>query len=89
MTEPVVDHLEAIEVDEQDRHHGVVLAQTLERVLEPVDRQRAVRERGQRVVQRQVAELLGVGRSVDDQCHQITCSLEEGDLLGGRWAWGA
>ena len=39
---PVVDDLEAVEVDEQHRHHRVPVAETGERVVQPIDDERAV-----------------------------------------------
>ena len=55
--ETVVDRLEAIEVEE---HHGdgvVVPAGPRERHVEPVREQRAIRQSGERVVQRPVGQL--------------------------------
>ena len=53
----VVDGLEVVEVDERDGHDLVVPRGALQRLLDAVEEQRAVREAGQRVVQRAVAQL--------------------------------
>ena len=60
VAERVVDELEAVEVEEQ--HGGaavaVAAARAPQRLLEPVEEQRPVREPGERVVERAVAEPL-------------------------------
>ena len=60
VAERVVDELEAVEVEEQ--HGGaavaVAAARAAQRLLEPVEEQRPVREPGERVVERAVAEPL-------------------------------
>ena len=56
MAERVVDLLEVVEVEEEDGEALLRGRAGVERVLEPVDEQRAVREVGQRVVERAVGE---------------------------------
>ena len=56
VTEKVVDLLEAVEVEEEDR--DAVATDGVERVLDAVAEQRAVRERRQRVVEGGVDELV-------------------------------
>ena len=65
--EGVVDALEAVEVEEQDRDHAVAAAQAGQRLVEPLAQQLAVRQLRHRVVQGEVAgALLGryLGRDV-------------------------
>ena len=57
--EVVVDALEAIEVDEQHGDPLLGAARALDRVLEPVEEQHAIREARERVVERPLAEPLG------------------------------
>ena len=58
VAERVVDRLEVVEVHEQHRHRAAVARLALERVFDAVLEQRAVREPGDRVVERLVRELL-------------------------------
>ena len=58
MAQRVVDLLEVVEVDEQDREALVLRVAGVQRVLEAVDEQGAVREPGEHVVERAVRELL-------------------------------
>ena len=58
MAERVVDVLEVVEVHEQDREAGRRSAAPHERVREAVDEQDAVRQAGERIVQRLVAKLI-------------------------------
>ena len=58
MAQAVVDHLEAVQVDEQ---HGQLLAQAIaarDAVGDPIEKQSAVGQASQRVVKRAVAQLL-------------------------------
>ncbi len=82
MPDPVVDDLEPVEVDEQDHHRVAMHLAALQVLVEAVDEQQAVREIGQRIVQRQPGELaLGelafgdVGRHADD------CEERSGDVV--------
>ena len=69
--EAVVDRLEVVEIQEEDRQREVAQpAGPIERVLDPIGEERPVGEPGQRIVQRLVAELcleLLSGRDVVDQ----------------------
>ena len=56
VAEAVVDELEAVEVEEQDRRQRAVARQPGQGVLEPVEEQRPVRQAGERVVQRAMAD---------------------------------
>ena len=58
MAERVVDRLEVVEVHEEHRDRPAVAELAIECVLHPVGEQDAVREAGQRVVQRAALELL-------------------------------
>ena len=60
VAEGVVDALEAVEVDEHRRRVGAVAAGVDEHLLGAVHDQRAVRQPGERVVQRLVAQLAGL-----------------------------
>ncbi len=58
MAKAVVDVLEAIEIDENHGHRGVLLACPVDSVLQPVAQQIAVRQARERVVVRLIFELL-------------------------------
>jgi hypothetical protein len=58
VAEAVVDLLEVVEVDEEDRQPPPVAARAVQRAAHPVDEQAAVGQAGQLVVQRRVRELL-------------------------------
>ena len=58
MAERVVDGLEVVEVDEEDRHLVLVAAQALERVRHAILEQQAVGQAGQRVVEGLPAQLV-------------------------------
>ena len=51
MTQAVVDHLEAVQVDEQCCHGGAVPLDSGQRLLEAVQHQRPVRQAGERVME--------------------------------------
>ena len=80
--EAVVDRLEAVEVDEQQRDAGAAPPGDLQGVLDPVEQQAAVGEVGEQVVARQVGHVLGQpqpGERVGgDRDHRL-----EGLLVGG------
>ena len=59
MAERVVDVLELVEIDEQRRAGRSRAAVAGQQLLDPVHDQRPVRQAGQRVVQRLVAQLAG------------------------------
>ena len=58
MTKAVVHGLEVVEVEEQHRHSARALLADVERMLDAVREQRPVREPGERVVERLMAQLL-------------------------------
>ncbi len=89
VTEAVVDALEAIEVDEVDGGDGRAVA-ARERLAQAVAEQRAVREAGERVVQREPLELglhpLAVADVEKDAVEErrlrvLTCSAHHGHLV--------
>ena len=56
MSEGVVDSFEGVNVDEVDRNRTSGSHRVGERLIEPVEEQRAVGESGQRIVQRPMGE---------------------------------
>ena len=68
VAERVVDRLEAVEVEHEDRDVDALALPAGQRVGEPVERERAVGQAGERVVQRGVARdlLLAVALDGDD-----------------------
>ena len=83
VAEPVVHQLEAVEVDEEHRDHGVVVGvgEAGERVLDPVLYECAVGEPGERVVQREMSELLRARVAVDRDGDEVAGPLEHRELL--------
>ena len=86
--EGVVDQLEAVEVDEQDRGQLAALAPPAP-VCDPVGQQRPVGQAGQRVVERLVADrLLGglaghrLGQDVADRLDEVDLVAAEAARLG-------
>ena len=69
VTETVVDELEAVEVEEQDRDVALGAFGARQRVREAVDEQQAVGEVGEVVVQRLVRERLLGALAVGDVAH--------------------
>ena len=57
VTEGVVDHLEAVEVQEHHRELAMVASSTCDRVIDAIEDQSAVGQIGERVMQREVAQL--------------------------------
>ena len=57
VTQRVVDRLEVVEVEEQDRRHRPVASPTCERVRDPIREQGPVGEPGERIVEGLVAQL--------------------------------
>ena len=82
VAERVVDELELVEVGEQHRDRAAVAPPPRERALEPVERERAVREPGQRVVQRAVAHLGLDDVAVDRAGDHVRDRAEEVGLVG-------
>ena len=58
MPERVVDLLETVEIDQQDREALVIAMRSQDRLLQSIEEQRAVREVGERVVIREVGDAL-------------------------------
>ena len=88
VAERVVDRLEVVEVHEED---GNLLGSAAEGVLQPVVEERAVRQPGERVVQRAVLELLlegaprveGGPEVADEPAEAGDDEQEEDDAAGG------
>ena len=74
VTEPVVDALEVVQVDEQESGLAAGPLAGRDRVVEPLGEMDAVRETGQRVVERLPAQLLlslSLGRNVEQVALQV------------------
>ena len=65
MPERVVDQLEAVDVEHEDRDVDALALPPGERLLEPVERERAVRQARERIVQRGVARHLLLAVALD------------------------
>ena len=59
-------------------------AEARERVVQAIDHQGAVGEAGQVVVQRHVAEPMGLRGAVDGECDEVAGALDDGALCCGR-----
>ncbi len=57
VTQVVVDRLEPVEVEIEHREERLVPADARQRAFEPVEQQHAIREPGERIVERAVAEV--------------------------------
>ena len=66
VAERVVDLLEAVEIDQQQREALAVAALARERVLDAVAQQHAVGETGERIVMRHVGDLVGAALALGD-----------------------
>ena len=90
VAEAVVHVLEPVEVDEQHRHHRFVVSvgETSQRVPEPVLCERTVRHVRERVVEREVPELLRARVAVDRDGDEVADAFEHGELAGLRVAHG-
>ena len=64
VAEAVVDELEPVEVEEHERHAGVVALGPAERQLQPVHEQHAVGEPGELVVDRRMGQTFARSRAV-------------------------
>ena len=82
VAERVVDELEAVEVEEQHGDRRPAARAVVERQREAVHEQRAVRQAGQRVVQRLAAHLLLGAAALDGVGQHVRGGLQEGDLVG-------
>jgi hypothetical protein len=80
MTQGVVDHLEVIEIEEQDREAGLSPADELHAVSQVLPEQGAVRQSGQIVVKRSMAELLRGDRELCGAVSHPTLDLAEGSV---------
>ena len=77
MPQRVVDDLEAIEIDEQHRAPALVALRGLDRVLQQLGEQRAIRQARQLVVRREVLDArLGISSRRD--------VLDDGDVVQQR-----
>ena len=85
MAEAVVDQLEVVEVEEQDRGQRPLAAQARERVLEAVDEQHPVREPGQRVVHCPFADRVLDRLALERVGQHVRERLEEVDIAGGEF----
>ena len=83
MAEAVVDDLEAVEVEEEHGHHRPAVAETGEGGVEPLDRERAVRQIGERVVEGEMTEQLRVRGAVECDAHEAPDPFHH-RLLGVR-----
>ena len=70
VAEAVVDDLEAVEVEEEHRHHGPAVTEAGEGGVEPLDRERTVGQVGERVVEREMTEQLRVRGAVECDAHE-------------------
>ena len=76
VAEAVVDDLEAVEVEHEHGDGAAVAGGERERVVDAVDEQRAVRQPGQRVVQRAVLGLLLEGDDPPQRVVEPTAARE-------------
>src|SRR5882724_13067447 len=58
MPEPIVDALEAVEVEEEDPHEGVLTLVLSQGVGKPIEEEHAIRQTGEHIVQGVMSELL-------------------------------
>ena len=83
VAEAVVHRLEAVEVDDDDADGAVVACSACERVLHAVREQRPVREIGERIVERPVAQLsfepVALGHVLDRGEHRGAALGSRGD----------
>jgi hypothetical protein len=86
VAERVVDQLELVEVGDQHRGRRAAAARAGERERQPVGEQLAVRQPGERIVQRAVdRELLARG-ALDRRAHDVGHDVDERGLLGAPGA---
>ena len=77
VAERVVDDLEVVEVEEEQREAAAPRRRRAERVAEAVEQQRAVREAGERVVQRVVADRAPRAQALDRAGEDVGDGLQE------------
>jgi hypothetical protein len=87
VTERVVHALETVEIDEQHGHLALIAAGVQQRLLDAVAAQQAVRQAGQRIVLRQVADVLlgalslaDIAKEGDHRAIALATVLTERDL---------
>ena len=66
MAVAVVDRLEVVDVDQQQRQWAIVAAEALPFVVEPAGEMTAIEDAGQRVLHRQIGHLVGAAHEVAD-----------------------
>jgi hypothetical protein len=81
--ERVVDKLQPVQVDEEHRQRRPGPPRPRERVRQPVEQQRPVRQPGQRVVRRPVDQLLGRTPALDRDPRQLRRVAQEAPVLLG------
>jgi len=84
MTEAVVDELEVVEVEEQDRGERLLPAEPRQRMLEPVDEQDAVGESRQWVVDGPFADRILDGLAIERIGEHVRQRLEKVDVARGK-----
>ena len=87
--EAVVDELEVVEVEEQDRGQRALAAEPRERVLEAVDEQHPVGKAGQRIVHGPLADRVLDGLALERVGQHVGQRLEEVDVARRRTLRGA
>ena len=84
VAEAVVDQLEVVEIEEQDRAQRLLAPEAGQRVLEPVDEQHPVGQAGQRVVHGPVADGVLDRLALERIGQHVGQRLEEVDVAGGE-----
>jgi hypothetical protein len=84
VAEAVVDELEPVEVEEQDRDGGVAPRRVVEGESKAVDEQYAVRQARERVVQGLASRLLFGAAAFERLGEDVRGRFEEGELVGGQ-----
>ena len=84
VAEAVVDQLEVVEIEEQDRGMRVLAAEPGQRVLEAVDEQHAVGQPGERIVHGPVADGVLDRLALERVGQHVGQGLEEVDVAGGE-----
>ena len=80
----VVDQLEAVEIEHEDRHVDALAPAAPHRVAEPVERERAVRQVRERVMEGGVARRLLLAVTLDGDGDQRGDRAEERDVVLGE-----
>jgi hypothetical protein len=89
VAQAVVDELEVVDVEEEDRHPGLAAVRLGQCDREAVDEERAVRQPGEGIVQSLMADvglgsaaLCGLGQQVGDRVHEVELVLSERAPVG-------